>query len=204
MFTSTHSSGTPLALQQPPGTRTATKPATARTACAAGVGGHSIASIMARHGMNVPAPLGVIVEHLDAQIGTWQMSIDEGASWHTVRTDLINRPGNRGLALEPAARLRVLPLPGSTRQGARMVLHAAQRALGDGNGCYQNYPPCDRGDGAQSITLVLDLDAINGRPPATRTARPRNKRAMAALSHAADVQDFSTPKNSSSAFQQRA
>jgi hypothetical protein len=85
-----------------------------------------------------------------------------------------------------------------------MVLHAAQRALGEDNGCYQNYPPCDRGDGAQSITLVLDLDAINGRPPATRTARPRNKRAMAAQTRATDVQDFSTPKNSSSAFLKRA
>jgi len=204
MFTPTHLSGAPLALQQPPGAHTAARPATARPAGAVGVGGHSIADLMARHGMSVPMPLGVIVEHLDAQIGTWQVSIDEGASWQTVRTNLINRPGNRGLALEPTARLRVLPLPGGTRQAARVVLHAAQRALGDGNGCYQNYPPDDRGDGAQSITLVLDLDAINGRPPATRTARPRNKRAMAAQGRAADVHDFPTPKNSSSAFQQSA
>ena len=204
MFTSPHLSNAPLAPQQPPRARTAVRPATAQSAGAAGVGGNSIASIMARQGMTVPAPLGVIVEHLDAQIGTWQVSIDEGASWHTIRTDLINRPGNRGLALEPTARLRVLPLPAGTRQGVRMVLHAAQRALGDDNGRYQNYPPEDRDDAARSITLMLGLEDINGSPPAARIARPNNKRAMAAQRRAAGGHEFAIAKNDHSAFQSAA
>ncbi|KAB2899369.1 MAG: hypothetical protein F9K35_08605, partial [Burkholderiaceae bacterium] len=114
----------------------------ARSASAAvrpaeGVGGHSIAEIVTLHCEGVLVPMGVIVEFLDAQVGTWQYSLDDGESWRTIRTDLINRPGHMGLALERAARLRVLPFGGGGRSGARIVFHAAQRAPGEGNGSYR-------------------------------------------------------------------
>lgn len=148
------------------------------------VGGKNIACIAMEHCQGVIAPTGVIVEYLDAQIGTWQYSLDEGAHWCNIRTDLINRPGYMGLALERTARLRVLPSGGGSRSGsARMVFHATHRAPGQNNGSYQTYPHDDRGDDAYSITLVLSLADINGTPPSVSAPRLRNKRALAAQRH---------------------
>ena len=180
MLTFPHLPNTPIALRHPSGLGHAAKSVAASSPGAAGFGGSSVASIVARHVPSLAIPLGIIVEHLSPQIGTWQVSIDEGASWHTIRTDLINRPGNTGLALERTARLRVLPMSGGPRSAtARMVFHATQRAPDDG-GSYQTYPAEDRGDDAASITLMLTLGCINGTPPTVATARPRNKRALAA------------------------
>ena len=179
MTTTAHSHGSDSAPPQARDSRPA-GPVAARTDGDAGVGGRSIAEIVTMHCEGVLAPMGVIVEFLDAQVGTWQYSLDDGESWRTIRTDLINRPGHMGLALERAARLRVLPFGGGARSGARIVFHAAQRAPGEGNGSYRAYAPDDRGDAAHSITLVLSLGAINGMPPAVAASRPRNKRALAA------------------------
>lgn len=148
---------------------------------AAGVGGKSIACIAMEHCKGAIAPAGVIVEYLDAQIGTWQYSLDEGEHWCNIRTDLLNRPGYTGLALARTARLRLLPSAGGSRSGsARMVFHATHCAPGQNNGNYQTYPHEDRGDDACSITLVLSLADINGTPPAMSATRVRNKRALAA------------------------
>ena len=145
-----------------------------------GLGGNSVAHIVQEHCPDMLAAAGVVIEHLDAQAGTWQFSADAGQTWRAIRTDLINRPGNTGLALERTARLRVLPMSGGPRSAtARMVFHATQRAPDDG-GSYQTYPAEDRGDDAASITLMLTLRCINGTPPTVATARPRNKRALAA------------------------
>jgi hypothetical protein len=163
-----------------PKPRGAHHPAALASASSAGVGGNSIAAIVSEHCEGVLAPMGVIIEYLDAQVGTWQYSLDGGESWRTIRTDLINRPGHMGLALERTARLRVLPFGGGARSGARIVFHAAQRAPGEGNGSYRAYAPDDRDEAARSITLVLGLGGINGMPPAVAASRPRNKRAMAA------------------------
>lgn len=154
---------------------------TPHTDSTTGVGGNSIASIITKHCQCMPAPSTVIVEYLDTQIGTWQYSTDDAKSWHTIRTDLINRPGCTGLELGHTARLRVLPLRDSMRSAAaRLVFHAAPRTLSEGNGSYRTYPPNDRGDGAESATIVLTLDDINGIPPKGYAPRPRNKRALAA------------------------
>lgn len=51
----------------------------------------------------------MVIEQLDSQVGTWQFSTDGGHTWRTVRTDLINRAGSLGLALDRNACLRVLP-----------------------------------------------------------------------------------------------
>lgn len=154
---------------------------TGASGSATGVGGKSIACIAMEHCQGVIVPTGVIVEYLDAQIGTWQYSLDEGAHWCNIRTDLINRPGYMGLALDRTARLRVLPSGIGSRSGsARMVFHATHRAPGQGNGMYQTYPHDDRGDDACSITLALALGDINGTPPTVAAPRLRNKRALAA------------------------
>ena len=149
-----------------------------------GLGGNSIAHILGDQCGYTSARSVVVVEYLDAQIGIWQCSTDDGETWSTVRTDLINRPGCTGLELEPTARLRVLPQRDSARNGAaRIVFHATQRTLARSNGSYRTYPIDDRGDGADSVTLFLSLSDINGMPPEVFTPRPRNKRALAAQRH---------------------
>ena len=60
-------------------------PVTAREGnVAQGLGGHSIAGIVMEHCGDQPVPLGVIVEYLDAQVGVWQYSLDDGETWRTL------------------------------------------------------------------------------------------------------------------------
>ena len=84
-----------------------------------GVGGNCIAQIVHDNCPDLLASAGVIIEHLDAQAGNWQFSIDNGLTWRSARTDLINRPGCMGLALDRDARLRVLPFSGLEEVVAR-------------------------------------------------------------------------------------
>lgn len=153
-------------------------PAGAATACASGLGGNTLAHIVEENCPDMPAASGVVIEHLDAQAGTWQFSTDEGQTWRPIRTDLVNRPGNMGLALDCDARLRVLPFGGHRVSGARVAFHTVQRSHGQGNGSYRAYASEDREDGSRTVTLVLGLSAINGTPPAVHVPRPRNKRAL--------------------------
>ncbi|MBL7090711.1 hypothetical protein [Acidovorax sp.] len=143
-----------------------------------GLGGNSVALIVQEHCPDMLAAAGVVIEHLDAQAGTWQFSADAGQTWRGIRTDLINRPGNLGLALDRDARLRVLPFGGHRVTGARVAFHTVQRSHGQGNGSYRAYASEDRDGGSRTVTLVRSLAAINGAPPAVHVPRPRNKRAM--------------------------
>ena len=143
-----------------------------------GLGGNTLAQIMEENCSDMLAAAGVVIEHLDAQAGAWQFSADQGQTWRAIRTDLINRPGNLGLALDRDARLRVLPFGGHRVTGARVAFHAVQRSHGAGNGSYRAYAPDDRDGGSRTVTLVLSLAAINGAPPVVHVPRPRNKRAM--------------------------
>ncbi len=145
---------------------------------AAGVGGNTVAHLLQENCAELQASAGVVIEYLDTQAGTWQFSLDDGQTWRAIRTDLINRPGHMGLALDRDARLRVL-CTGASRDGARVVLHAVQRSHGAGNGSYRPYAPDEREDASLSVTLMLGLGAINGVPPAVKVPRPRNKRARA-------------------------
>ena len=142
-----------------------------------GLGGNSVAHIVQEHCPDMLAA-GVVIEHLDAQAGTWQFSADAGQTWRAIRTDLINRPGNLGLALDCDARLRVLPFGGHRVTGARVAFHTVQRSHGQGNGSYRAYATEDREEDSSTVTLVLGLGAINGLPPAVHVPRPRNKRAL--------------------------
>lgn len=144
-----------------------------------GVGGNTVAHIVQEHCPDLPfATAAAVFEHLDAQVGTWQFSTDAGETWRTVRTDLVNRPGHLGLALDAHTRLRVLPFGGGRAGGVRMVFHTVNRSHGPHNGSYRAYVPDERDGGSSSVTLVLNLGAINGKPPAVKASRPRNKRAL--------------------------
>ena len=147
--------------------------------CGGMLGGNTLAHIVEEncHGMLPSA--GVVIEHLDAQAGTWQFSLDDGHTWRAIRTDLINRPGNMGRALNRDARLRVLPFAGQRISGVRVAFHTVQRSHAMGNGSYRPYASDEREDGCScTVTLVLALAAINGAPPAVHVPRPRNKRAQ--------------------------
>ena len=156
------------------------------SALAAGLGGNTVAFIVGENCPDMPVSAGVVIEHLDAQAGAWQFSLDAGRTWRPIRTDLVNRPGNLGLALDRDARLRVLPFGGHRVHGARLAFHAVQRSHGPGNGSYRAYVDDEREDGTPTVTLVLGLAAINGTPPAVHVPRQRNKRAMAQRTLAAD------------------
>lgn len=145
----------------------------------AGLGGNTLAHIVEENCPGMLASAGVVIEHLDAQVGTWQFSMDHGQTWRAIRTDLVNRPGNMGLALDRDARLRVLPFSGLRVNGARVAFHTVQRSHGQGSGSYRAYASEDREDGSPTVTLVLGLGSINGNPPAVHAPRPRNKRALA-------------------------
>ena len=142
-----------------------------------GVGGNSVAQILQDHCPDLVLYAGMVIEQLDSQVGTWQFSTDGGRTWRTVRTDLINRAGSLGLALDRDARLRVLPFGGSRVSSARVAFHAVRRSPGQGNGSYRAYATEDREEDSSTVTLVLGLGAINGLPPAVHVPRPRNKRA---------------------------
>ncbi len=144
-----------------------------------GLGGNTLAQIVEENCPGTQASAGVVIEHLDAQAGTWQFSLDEGQTWRAIRTDLINRDGNQGLALDNDARLRVLPFGGHRIGGVRVAFHTVQRPHGPGNGSYRAYASDEREEGcSRTVTLVLGLSAINGAPPAVHVPRPRNKRAL--------------------------
>ena len=144
-----------------------------------GLGGNTVAHIVEENCPDLLVAAGVVIEHLDAQAGTWQFSTDEGQTWRAIRTDLINRAGHLGLALDRDARLRVLPFGGHRASGARVAFHTVQRSHGQGNGSYRAYAPDERDGGSRTVTLVLSLGAVNGTPPEVHVPRPRNKRALA-------------------------
>ena len=146
---------------------------------ATGLGGNTVAHIVEENCPDMLASAGVVIEQLDAQAGTWQFSTDEGQTWRAIRTDLINRAGYLGLALDLGARLRVLPFGGHRVSGARVAFHTVQRSHGQGNGSYRAYAPDERDGGSRTVTLVLSLAAVNGTPPEVHVPRPRNKRALA-------------------------
>lgn len=147
----------------------------------AGLGGNCAAVIFAEHDADacngpwaMEAGSSVVVEFLDTQVGTWQCSVDAGATWRAVRTDLVNREGGMGLVLGPDACLRVLPC-GGTKSLARVVFHRLGHRAGQANGSYRAYAAEGEDDRLPSITLLLELAAINGAPPPTRARLPRNK-----------------------------
>lgn len=145
-----------------------------------GVGGNALSQLVKQCCPDIQAGAGFVIEYLDAHAGTWQFSVDHGHTWRLIRTDLINRPGHVGLALNANVRLRLLPAAGLRPAEIRMVCHGVPYSHGPANGCYQPYATEERDGCSCTITLALSLSAINGTPPAAHISRPRNKRMAAA------------------------
>jgi hypothetical protein len=143
------------------------------------VAGSSVAQILRGHCQAHAEAAGIVIARLDARAGVWQYSVDEGASWREARTDLINRPGAMGLALDREARLRLLPR-GAERAGPiHIVLYPVQHSLQARNGSHSAYVPDPSNSDARPVNLVLDMNGINGAPPQARSPLQRNKRAQA-------------------------
>ncbi|MES2612113.1 MAG: hypothetical protein V4679_17810 [Pseudomonadota bacterium] len=153
-----------------------------------GVGGNSIAQILAESCPQHAGAAGIVIARLDARAGIWQYSVDNGANWRDARTDLINRPGAMGLALDRDARLRLLPRLGERVVQIHIVLHAVQHSLYTRNGSHSAYVPDPSEGDSPAIALALDINAINGTPPQVHVPRPRNKRAMAQARGQSDQQ----------------
>ena len=155
-------------------TRLGPVPDTSVSGCA-GLGGNTVGYLLQENGQDLSTMECVVIELLDTQAGTWQFSINGGHEWRTIRTDLINRPGYIGLALDRHARLRVLPFAGHRSEGARLAFHTVQRRLDSGSYCpYADAE--DRENTSKTVTLVVTLNAINGTPPEVKVPRPVNKR----------------------------
>lgn len=157
-------------------------------AAGGGVGGNSIAQILAENCPAHASAAGIVIARLDARAGIWQYSVDNGASWRDARTDLINRPGAMGLALDREARLRLLPRSGERVGQIHIVLHAVQHSLHSRNGSHSAYVPDPTDGDSSAISLVLDINNINGVPPQVHVPRQRNKRALAKAKAQADAQ----------------
>lgn len=144
-----------------------------------GLGGNSIAQILAENCHAHAGAAGVVISRLDARAGIWQYSVDDGASWRDARTDLINRPGVMGLALDRQARLRLIQRSGERLDKINVVLNPVQHSLRERNGSHSSYVPDPANEDSASISLLLDISAINGAPPEVHVPRQRNKRARA-------------------------
>jgi hypothetical protein len=162
-----------------------------QAAAGTGVGGNSIAQILAESSPQHAAAAGIVIARLDARAGIWQYSVDNGANWRDVRTDLINRPGTMGLALDREARLRLLPRLGERVMQIHMVVHVVHHSLHARNGSHSAYVPDPSEGDSSAVNLLLDINHINGMPPQVHVPRLRNKRAMA--SAAAQAKSQSRP-----------
>ena len=151
---------------------------------ASGLGGCSVAQLLAASAQTMADCAGIVMEALDSRVGNWQYSLDDGASWRTVRTDILHSGQQRGLVLGLSARLRVLPYGGSAHKKARMVWHAVRAIQARHSGCYCPYVSQGRDGAGPSVALELGLADINGTPASQRLPRQRNKRALAALRRA--------------------
>jgi uncharacterized delta-60 repeat protein len=66
---------------------------------------------------NAPATEAIAITALNTSLGAWQYSLDGGANWLTVSSDLVNSDANElALLLGPSARLRLLPFGDLTGQ----------------------------------------------------------------------------------------
>lgn len=153
-------------------------PSCLRSCESAHVSGKTVAQILSEQCAQHSNAAGIVIARLDARAGTWQYSVDDGVSWRDARTDLINRTGTMGLALDREARLRLLPRSGERYGAIHITLHAVQHSLKARNGSHSAYVPDPTDDNTLPIHLVLDLNAINGLPPEVHVPRQRNKRAL--------------------------
>ncbi|MDF2466241.1 MAG: hypothetical protein K0Q43_4476 [Ramlibacter sp.] len=107
----------------------------------------------------------IAIEAVNTSLGTWQYSLDAGATWLTIRADLLNSGTNTlGLLLGPTNMIRLLPfgdLNGTLADGITF------RAWDTSSGSAGNYVVTTPGSGAFSLasdTASITVIAVNDAP----------------------------------------
>jgi uncharacterized delta-60 repeat protein len=107
------------------------------------IAGNTVAEVVVDGSITDPdgaALEAVVVESVDTSLGTWQFSLDDGLTWLTIASDLINPLDGYGLALGAAARIRLLPF-GALEGDAGFVFRAWDQSDGASSGEYIRYTP---------------------------------------------------------------
>lgn len=117
------------------------------------------------------APEAVVVTGVLSTLGTWQFSLDDGASWLSIRSDLLaDETVEWGLVLGPAARLRLVPFGEVAGTHESALSFRAWDPSGGGQGSYQVVR--DPGQTSSAFSAASDTAAITILPPPDLNAPP--------------------------------
>ncbi|MES2128830.1 MAG: hypothetical protein V4463_16295 [Pseudomonadota bacterium] len=139
---------------------------TGTTEGAANPAGTSVASLIADGSISNllgTLPEAIVIESVDTSMGRWQYSFDNGTSWLTVRSEIINASDGSGLTLGANALLRVLPF-GDANGTATMNFRAWDASGGTPAGSYIRYNPGSGSVSGQMDTASLSVAAVNDAP----------------------------------------
>lgn len=110
----------------------------------------------------------IAITALDARLGAWQYSLDNGTSWLTIRADLINSGTNElALLLGPTAQLRLLPFGGLSGTLSEAITFRAWDMSSGAQGNYVAIAGAGSGCSAFSSaadTASLTVTAVNDAP----------------------------------------
>ena len=130
--------------------------------------GLSIADLVVNGSITDPdgaAVEAIAIEAVNARLGTWQYSLDNGGTWLTLRAELLNSTTNTlGLLLGPTNKLRLLPygdLNGTLTDAITF------RAWDQSSGTAGQYVVTTPGTGAFSAasdTASVTVTAVNDAP----------------------------------------
>ncbi|TFW19979.1 hypothetical protein E4L96_10945 [Massilia arenosa] len=108
-------------------------------------------------------PKAMIVNDIDTNVGTWQYSLDGGASWLTMRADLIDGAANIGLVLDAAARIRLLPF-GDASGDTSLQYHGWRTAGAAASGTYTNFNQDDVSASAHQSVVRANVSRADDAP----------------------------------------
>jgi uncharacterized delta-60 repeat protein len=125
---------------------------------------------------SITDPDGVVVEAiaitaLNANLGTWQYSLDGGANWLTIQSDLINSSSNQlALLLGPTARLRLLPYGDLTGSLSDAITFRAWNQATGSEGDYVVISATGPGTAFSSVsdTAAIQVTGVNDAPTFSR------------------------------------
>jgi uncharacterized delta-60 repeat protein len=131
--------------------------------------GMTIAALVTDHSitrLGVDAAEAIGITALDTSLGSWQYSLDSGAHWLDVRSDLINSETNElALLLGPTAMIRMLPFGALHGSLADAVTFRAWDGVTGSQGGYQDIGAAGPGIySAETETASLDVTHTNHAP----------------------------------------
>ncbi|MDP1977638.1 MAG: hypothetical protein Q8K39_08270, partial [Undibacterium sp.] len=112
-----------------------------------------------------PNPVeAIVIEAVDTRVGTWQFSLNGGATWLNIQADLINSTTNTlGLALGPTALIRLLPFGDlSQTASSSITFRAWDQSDGNPSGSYFVFNPGVGSVSAASDVATASVIAVNG------------------------------------------